>query len=109
MKLELKTDLAREPFSVFFREAILRTPQGLVFLAGAVTYLVLASLSCLSLHLIGLPEGSLTIHLVLFLGWTIISFVVFVGISDLVNYQPNWVVAGITCLVTFLPLFWVYT
>lgn len=106
-KAETNTDLAREPFSVFFKEAVLRTPQGLIFLAGTIFYLVLAALSCINLSLVGLPEGSLSIHLTLFVLWPILLFVVFVSISSS-DFHPSWVDTIIIAIATFWPLSWVY-
>jgi len=93
MKSDFDTDLSREPLSVFFREALLKTPQGLAFIGGVAINLVYRFLTYLFPELFNIDyQLTLGSSLYLFSVWGIATFVVLTSMMAINQFRPSWLI-----------------
>lgn len=93
MKSDFDTDLSKVPLSVFFREALLKTPQGLAFIGGAVINLVYWSLTYFFPELFNINyQPTLGSRLYLFSVWVLVTFVVLTAMMAINQFEPSWVI-----------------
>lgn len=93
MKSDLDTDLSREPIGVFFRQALLKTPQGVAFLGGAVINLVYWSLTYFFPELFNITyEPTIGSRIYLFSIWMLVTFIVLASMMAINQFKPSWVI-----------------
>lgn len=101
-------DLERQPIQIFIREALMKTPQGLVVIASFVIYWIL------SVGVMVFPEylladvGLRTGALILFIPWPFVSLMINLKLSS-PNYTSSMSSLLIIGFFSLLPLWWVYT
>ncbi len=91
MKSDLDKDLSKEPISVFFKEAILQTPQGLSLIAGSIINLVYLILTYFFPVFFGIShQPTFGSRLFLFSVWFVLTFSLFVSMMSINNFQSSW-------------------
>lgn len=99
--LNNEDDLEHQPLTVFFREAVLRTVEGWIWMATTVAYLFAAALYMLGLPFVSVPNDARWVIISVFLGWPIISFIVFARLGS-----PHYTTRIFsTCCVAVFSLF----
>lgn len=102
MKSDFETDLSKSPLSVYFREALLKTPQGLAFIAGASINLVYWTLTYFFPELFDINyQPTLGSRLYLFSIWILVSFVVLTSMMALNQFKPSWVITVLIVIFMF--------
>ncbi len=100
-------NLENKPVQIFIKEAMLRSPQGLVVLFGFITYWLLSVLILSNPELI-LPKPGMQFGILfLYFSWPFVLLMTFVKFSS-----PNYTASLFDTIFIFgeylAPLWWVY-
>ena len=100
-------DIEQQPIKIFIREAMLRTPQGLVVLASFIVNWVLVLLTILTNLTFILPESGPALIYVVIFPWPFIVFLIFVQLSS-PHYYASMSTTLISAGIAVMPYWWLY-